>query len=517
MVMKKKIKMLKGECWWGGAVTDSHSFPITETSEFKSGLLDGEGNQSMPLFISSRGRVIWSEDVFELTASAGVITVSGTDVVLSSEGATLRDAYLGAMRKHFPFSGGSLPRKFFETAQYNTWMEFTYNPTQESVLAYAHSVVDNGYTPGIIIIDEGWHTRYGLWEFDFAKFPDPKGMIDELHSLGFIVMLWVVPFVTLDGLGFITTERVANKEGKKLPFLMTDDGEVAVVRWWNGYSAILNLCIPEGREYLDQKLGALVDEYGVDGFKFDGGNLTHYNNASLCNGKQTKYTPAELNISWCLYGERYTFHEYKDTFKGGGRTVIQRIRDRDHSWGGEGLATLIPFALAQGLMGYPFICPDMIGGGQWSLNLIPDFRCDEELFVRMAQCSVFFPMMQFSWAPWRMLSQESRKLCLEAAKLHTEIAPYIISQVEKCAKDGEPIVRSMEYSYPGKGYEKINDQFLLGDDYLVCPVVVKGAVTRKAILPEGKWEYVDGTVYTGDTTVTVDAPIEVLPYFKRVK
>ena len=511
-----KIEILDNEYWWGGAVTDSDKFPFGKDSHFKSELLGGEGNQSMPLFISSKGRAIWSEEPFELSSEDGVITVNGDDVQLSTEGDCLRDAYLGAMRKHFSFDGKPLPERFFETAQYNTWMEFTYDPTQKSVLEYAHAIIDNGYKPGILIIDEGWHTRYGLWEFDLAKFPDPKGMIDELHSLGFTVMLWVVPFFTCDGLGFVKATRSFDGVERKLPFLLTDDGEIALMRWWNGYSAILNMCIPEGREFLDERLQRLINDYGVDGFKFDGGNLIHYSNSCIANGKQTKYSAAELNIAWSRFGERYLYHEYKDTFKGGGRSVIQRIRDRAHSWDGEGLSSLIPFARAQGILGYPFICPDMIGGGQWSVMLDPSFRCDDELFVRMAQCSALFPMMQFSLAPWRAVGKEAQELCVKAAELHAEFAPYIKSLVRESVLSGEPIVRSLEYSYPHNNYELINDQFLLGDDYLVCPVITKGATERTAILPEGRWQYVDGTVYNGGKTVTVPAAISVLPYFKKI-
>ena len=52
--------------------------------------------------------------------------------------------------------GKTLPREFFKTAQFNTWVEFTYNPTQEGVLKYAHSIIDNGFDPCILIIDKGW-------------------------------------------------------------------------------------------------------------------------------------------------------------------------------------------------------------------------------------------------------------------------------------------------------------------------------------------------------------------------
>lgn len=48
----------------------------------------------------------------------------------------------------------------------------------------------------------------------------------------------------------------------------------------------------------------------------------------------------------------------------GGQPLVQRLRDRQHSWDLNGLASLIPNGLAQGLAGYAYICPDMIGGGK---------------------------------------------------------------------------------------------------------------------------------------------------------
>ena len=154
-------------------------------------------NQTMPLFVSTKGRYIWCENPMAVTVENGEFTISATsEIILWDKGKTLRDAYLEASSNHFKFTGKVPPLKFFETAQYNTWMELDYHQNQEAILKYAHGIVDNGYEPGVIMIDEGWHTRYGLWEWDFVKFPDPKAMINELHSLGFKVMLWVVPFVT---------------------------------------------------------------------------------------------------------------------------------------------------------------------------------------------------------------------------------------------------------------------------------------------------------------------------------
>ena len=89
-------------------------------------------------------------------------------------------------------------KRLFSAPQYNTWIEMTYYHSQERVLAYARGIIESGLPPGVLMIDESWQESFGQWEFHSGRFPDPKGMVDELHQMGFKVMLWVVPFITPD-------------------------------------------------------------------------------------------------------------------------------------------------------------------------------------------------------------------------------------------------------------------------------------------------------------------------------
>ena len=59
------------------------------------------------------------------------------------------------------------------------------------------------------------------------------------------------------------------------------------------------------------------------------------------------------------------------------------------------------------------------------------------------------------------------------------------------------------------------DQFMLGDDVLVAPVLEKGMRRRAVRLPAGRWKFADGTVYDGGQTITADSPLHVLPYFEK--
>ncbi len=514
--------MLPGEYWWGGCVDDGTKMPFDASTDFTADYRVRMFNQGMPLYVSSKGRYIWSEEAFGVRVKDGVITIdSDYDVTITTAGKTLRDAYLGASHDHFPFTGKVPPEEFFLTAQYNTWMEFTYAPTQEGVLSYAHAIVGNGFKPGVLIIDEGWHNPYGDWTFDTRKFPDPKAMIDELHSLGFKVMLWVVPYVTSTGVKFISAiRRDLNPDTWDKLFCRNEEGRPVIMEWWNGFSAILDMTEEHNREYLDRQLRALMNDLGVDGFKFDGGNTMSYENGRVINGqhrgtKDGTYSSREMNAAWNDFGTRYAFHEYKDTFKGGGKATVQRLRDRGHRWDGDGINTILPNSLAQGLIGHPFICPDMIGGGEWTYNVMPGFHIVEELFIRMAQVSVFFPMMQFSWAPWRVLSKEALAEVVKLADLHAKMAPEIMQIIRESAVTGEPVVRHLAYNYPDGGYEKISDEYLCGENILVCPIVTKGTFEKDIVIPDGRWQDELGNIYEKGVH-RMATPLDRLIWFRKI-
>lgn len=417
-------------------------------------------------------------------------------------------------KKYFPVLGDKLPDTFFKVPQYNTWMQMTYHPTQDGVIKYAQEIIENGFTPGIFMIDEGWQKDYGNWDFNRLTFPNPKKMIDQLHKMGFTVMLWITPNIRPDGEFFIRQYfKEFNPELHDKLFMRTNEGNVAICEWWNGFSAILDFTKECDCDFLDNQLNYLINEYGVDGFKFDGGSIDMYADTVCINGTpQSTHTAAQRNIAWNKFGRKYKFHEYKDTFKGGGIRMIQRIRDRGHCWEGDGLATLIPNAMLQGLLGHPFICPDMIGGGEWTVRAL-DMPVDEELFVRMAQCCALFPMMQFSWAPWEAVGKEYLDCIKAAEKFHVKFSEKILELVNDAYKNGEPILRSLEYNYPHQGYHKINDIFMLGENILVAPIIKKGQTLKEFPLPDGDWEGFDGKTYTGKTTISVSVTLKDLPYF----
>ena len=73
----------------------------------------------------------------------------------------------------------------------------------------------------------------------------------------------------------------------------------------------------------------------------------------------------------------------------------------------------------------------------------------------------------------------------------------------------------MAYEFPGQGMERVSDQFMLGSDILAAPVLKKGERSRLVNLPEGSWEDEAGTLWEGGRTVSVDAPLERLVWFRK--
>ena len=88
---------------------------------------------------------------------------------------------------------------------------------------------------------------------------------------------------------------------------------------------------------------------------------------------------------------------------------------------------------------------------------------------------------------------------------------------EKTSKDGTPIVRHMAYSFPNEGFEEINDQYMLGDRYLVAPITT-ASNNRTVKLPKGDWKDDTGKKFKGGKTYALNnVPLERIPYFERIK
>lgn len=527
---QKTIEIREGEYFRGGVVAHGLRMPIDRYSEYFFDVNENKtDNQVNGLFVSTQGRYIYAGGEYSVTVKDGRITVASTVPVIEGEAdGTLKGAYLAAMKYAKTETSHNFPRGLLKSPQFCTWVEMGVNVSQKKILSYADRIVDIGFSYDLLIIDDGWSVDYGDWRFNKEKIPEAKKMLDELHKKGFRVSLWIVPFVNKSAKDYETLMKAG-------AFVRTSDGEVAMKKWWNGTSAVLDLTSPAAKEYLIGTLDGLVKEYNVDGFKFDAGDERFYSFDDLT------YAPVTPAGQCSLYSEiakRYEIAEVRSGFLNGGAHMITRLGDKRRSWDEDnGIRALVPNMIQAGLCCYPFSCADMIGGGNIvdfdaeGLNalsydengdIITEKRKDTldnetELAVRFCQCNALMPAMQFSCSYWDKsdaLSQAYKK----CVALHESVGEYLDELITNAIETGEPILRCVEYEFPHQGFEKENDAFFLGEKYYVIPVIKRSVTQVLVRLPEGAaWKYCpDGVVYRGGTTVTVDAGINVLPYFERL-
>ncbi len=342
----------------------------------------------------------------------------------------------------------------------------------------ARQIRARGYPCSTLIIDDRWESCFG--ELTFSRdFPDPAAMIRELHALDFRVWLWVTPFVNQEADGF---EELAQD---RVLVPRADGAGAALFTWWGGTAGLLDVTAPQGRAFLRKRLNALQTQYGVDGFKIDGGDF--------------KYQPASGIAAWHEYAGESGYSDallslFEDIVPGvcesrtawlsQRRAILWREGGKDSHWGlDNGLAAMVTLALHLGLMGYDLLIPDMIPGRVQTLLSSHPLPTDE-LMVRWTEATAFMPFMQFSYFPWNYCA-ETEKVILAYAQLHKRLQTYLFEQtIERKA----PLLRPIWYDAPHvEELFEVADEYLLGNDLLVAPVVECGCTSRDIVLPPGKW------------------------------
>lgn len=505
--MQKKIAIKSDEFWYPGVINDGYLFPLSDESEYYFDFRKNPSyNQVTPILLSNKGRaLVIDEGIVKI--EGGTITVEAKDIAYYDRESDLQDIYKFIAKRYFKAENAIPDTICFTSPQYCTWMVLKTNQNQQGILRYARNILKAGYKPGILIIDDTWQIDYGDWEFNH-RFEDPKSMVDELKSKGFKVVLWLVPYISPDSTAF---KELSSFDG----LLRCPDGELATARWWNADSYVVDLKNKRTVDWFSKKLRSLQDRYGIDGFKLDGGDESFLPD-SIEDGQ-------EHNELWATFYD-CNIKELRSCYKCNGMAILQRLADKAHIWGVDriyneeskesflryGLSTVVPNSLLQGLFGYWYSCPDMVGGG-----LYVDFDkyedVDKELFFHSLANELLMPALQFSYPIWEK-DEVLRERIGEMLLLRENFVPYILSLIESASKTHEPVVRYLEYQFPHQGFERVTDMFMLGDKYLVAPANKPGQREREIRFPKGTWRnYYTGEIYSGGSTVSVS--MDKLPIF----
>ena len=138
------------------------------------------------------------------------------------------------------------------------------------------------------------------------------------------------------------------------------------------------------------------------------------------------------------------------------------------------------------------------------------------IFYYRTQLTTFLTAMQFSIPPW-YFDNQTDIICLNLVNFR--IKSGLGFYIEKLASrlDGIPIIRPMWWnnSNADASVFTISDQFMVGDEVVVAPILDEGVTSRNIYLPGGKWLDVksNSTILGPAWLSNYQAPLEIIPYF----
>ncbi|XP_067012522.2 myogenesis-regulating glycosidase [Anabrus simplex] len=393
---------------------------------------------------------------------------------------------------------------------WSTWAQYKANINEEVVTDFANQILKYGFQNSQLEIDDLWETCYGSLTFDTKKFPDIKAFTDLLKSKGFRVTLWIHPFINVDCEPYYS-EALANG------YLVLDTTGNAASTWWNGKGAVIDFTKPEAANWWVNRLKKLQQEAGIDSFKFDAGETSFLPQLPVLSDLIT----LQPGIFTAKYVETVSQFGPMIEVRVGQRTQhlpnFLRMQDKDSRWDfNNGLPTLITTLLQMNMVGYTIVLPDMVGGNGYGTDVLT-----KELFLRWLEANVFMPSIQFSFVPWNF-DEETIQTTKKLSELHANYTDKIIAAMQKSVEDGSPVNPPVWWIDPeNTEAQAIDDEFLLGEDLLVAPVIKEGAVSRDIYLPAGTWKdelrpdqpLIEGRTWLRDYPVALDE----LPYFTKVK
>ena len=139
---------------------------------------------------------------------------------------------------------------------------------------------------------------------------------------------------------------------------------------------------------------------------------------------------------------------------------------------------------------------------------------DDAALLRAVQLAAFLPISVISTDTTRFADEMHLRTLHRTLERRRQLNGYIETLLHESLVTHEPIIRLMEYQYPGQGFADCTDQFMLGSDCLVAPLF-DDAVQRTVRLPRGTWIATDGTKYRGPRVIRIDVSDGHMPVFVK--
>lgn len=392
--------------------------------------------------------------------------------------------------------------------------------SQDDVLALAQKHRDLDIPVDTLWLDINYMDGYRVFTWDGGLFPSPEAFLEQLKADGIRVVTIIDPGVKYDP-GY----QVFDSGMARDVFCKTEGGDVYIGQVWPGNTAFPDFVNPDGRDWWGE-LNAKHVQSGLAGIwndmnepatgnipaermRFGNGEFSHerYHNSYallMAMGTVQGLTTAMPNLRTFVLSragsagiQRYAANWMGDNFS-----------RWDHMW------VSIPMGSGLSLSGQPFVGAD-IGGFAENTN--------PELFARWIQYGALTPFArnhnQANQLDQYVFSfgEEVLSIAREAIKLRYRLMPYLYSAFVAASRNAAPIQRPLVFDYQ---YDpetlNIDDEYLLGRDLLVAPVLEPGATARSVYLPAGEWfDWHTGERHQGQQRIKALAPLDTIPVYAK--
>lgn len=376
----------------------------------------------------------------------------------------------------------------FSTPKWAVYSIFGQFLSAAQLYDYADHIEKQGFWNSELVLNNQWEVTPGDFQFHVGLFGSAQAMTSRLHSEKFRLKVAVKPIIA---------DTPPNMEAHRNLYIKNQQNQL---------TNFIDFGVPEAADYYEADLKKLHYGSGVDGYYVTSDSLRNFHLADYW----MQQTPSLLTK---IYLETVAKASPSSTttlaFKTQALPLMLQLTNAPNTPFETLLKTLIPNVLSVSIAGYSFITPYHIGGHQ------PGGRPTEEVYIRMVQACALLPSMTFSWGPW-YYSQNAIDITKKMVELHATHAQTIIQLAKQKVEDGSPMVRPMWYEAPEDPRSfNVSDQFMLGSDLVVAPVVEANLRQRSVYLPPGNWIDAHGQVRKGPAVIKVAANLEDLPFFTR--
>ncbi|HEX8847167.1 MAG TPA: TIM-barrel domain-containing protein [Pyrinomonadaceae bacterium] len=399
----------------------------------------------------------------------------------------------------------------------------------------------------VLHLDIDYMQGYRVFTWNTDRFPDPKALTEKLKRQGVKVVTIVDPGVKYQPPASVAGAAESSKNPELTPqdksyyvfnqgleknyFQKRQSGQLFIPRVWPGESVFVDFTLGDARRWWGDLHRAYTDN-GVAGIWTDMNEPSDFVDQTgknqldvVSHDEGEKSTHAKNRNVFALLMARATYEGLERLQPDKRPYVITRaayagIQRYSTMWTGdttstwETLSLSIPMFQSLGLSGEAFVGSDV--GGFIG-------RGNGELLVRSYQVSFLAPFCRnhkvidgYDQEPWRF-GKYYEDIIRKYLKLRYRLLPFLYTVLEEAHRTGVPLFRPLMLNYQTDSNTlNLDDQFMIGEDLLVAPILQPNQTSRMVYLPEGVWyELHGGKKHTGGTMVRVDAPLEVVPMFIR--